>query len=184
MGRLRHKGRFTTACTARSSTLRRGIASNAGLRSKRKRGRPPTAMPNPFSRGSFTMTEATEWGQAMPPKAGGVGVTTFRKRSSRAASPTPDPSRASLRPKSRSRCSTRSKASSHPNVRTRVLALCRFLVFRVDDPTRPGNPAKRHPVRRTCSTRSSESASESLGRLYAQKPHEEQEARSHAGGGL
>jgi hypothetical protein len=129
MGRLRHKGRFTTACTARSSTLRRGIASNAGLRSKRKRGRPPTAMPNPFSRGSFTMTEATEWGQAMPPKAGGVGVTTFRKRSSRAASPTPDPSRASLRPKSRSRCSTRSKASSHPNVRTRVLALCRFLVF-------------------------------------------------------
>ena len=95
--------------------------------------------------------------QAMPPKAASVGATTFREQSSKVATQTPDPSRASLRPRSRSRCSTRSKASSHPNVRTRVLALCRLLVFPGGWSARPGNHAKRYPVMRTCSTRSSES---------------------------
>ena len=127
------RGRSTTACTARSSTLRRGIASNVGLRSKRKRGRVPIAMSNASSQVSSLTTGAIGWAQAMPPKADGVGATTFRERSSKVATQTPDPSRASLRPRSRSRCSTRSKASSHPNVRTRVSARCRFLVFRVDD---------------------------------------------------
>ena len=139
-------GRSTTACTARSSTLRRGIASNVGLRSKRKRGQILIAMSNASSRVSSLTTGATGWAQAMPPKADGAGATTFRERSSKVAAQTPDPSRASLRPRSRSRCWMRSKASSHPNVRTSG-----------GRPVRPGNHAKRYPVMRMCSTRSSES---------------------------
>jgi hypothetical protein len=157
VGRLRHKGRSTTVCIVRSSTLRRGIASNVGLRSKRKRGRVPIAIPNPFLLASSTTIAATGWAQAMPPKAGSVGATTSRGLCSKVATQTPDPSRASRRRKSRNRCSTRSKGSSHPNVRTRVSALCRFLVFPGGRSARPGNHAKRYQAMRTCSTRSSES---------------------------
>jgi hypothetical protein len=58
-------------------------------------------MSNASSRVSSLTTGATGWAQAMPPKANGVGATTFRERSSKVATQTPDPSRASLRPKSR-----------------------------------------------------------------------------------
>ena len=125
------RGRSTTACTARSSTLRRGIASNVGLRSKRKRARVSIAMSNASSRVSSTTIGAIGWAQAMPPKADSVGATTFRERSSRVASPTPDPSRASPRPRSRNRCTMRSKASSHPDARPRDLARCLTSVFPV-----------------------------------------------------
>ena len=58
------------ACIARSSTLRRGIGSNVGLRSKRKRGRVPIAMSNASSRVSSLTTGGTGWAQAMPAKGG------------------------------------------------------------------------------------------------------------------
>jgi hypothetical protein len=137
--------------TKQSSTKKLGSVSNASLHRKRKRGGIPAAVPSLFSRGSSRMS----------PSHAAKGGRRWRYYISRAIlkgrNSDAVPSRESLRPRSRSRCSTRSKASSDPNVRTRVLALRRFLIFPGGWSARPGNHAKRYPVMRTYSTRSSES---------------------------
>jgi hypothetical protein len=132
------------------------------LQRKRNQGRVPVEMPSPFSQASSTTIGAIGWAQAMPPKADSVGATTFRERSPRVASPTPDPSRASPRPRSRNRCTMRSKASSHPDARPRDLARCLTWVFPVGRSARTPrrlSHAKSSPFMRRCSPRSSESQS-------------------------
>jgi DNA replication protein DnaC len=101
------RARSTTAYIPRSSTKKLGTASNASLQRKHAQGRNPVAIPNSSSRAGSTMIGAIGWARAMPPKADGVGATTFRERPSRAASQRPERLPASPRPRSRSGCSTR-----------------------------------------------------------------------------
>jgi site-specific DNA recombinase len=125
VGRLRHKGQIHDGLHSAIIDLETRDRVQRRLAEQTQTRAGPLAISNASSRVSSLTTGATGWAQVMPPKADGVGVTTFRERSSKVAAQTPDPSRASLRPKSRSRCSTRSKASSHLNVRTRVSPLGR-----------------------------------------------------------
>ena len=157
VGRLRHKGQIHDGLHSAIidpgtwNRVQRRLAEQTQTRTG------PHRNTESFLAGKLYDDRGNRMGPSHAAKGGGVGATTFHERSSKVASQTPDPSRASQRPRSRSRCSTRSKASSHPNVRTRVSALCRFLAFPGGRSARPGNHAKRHPVMRTCSTRSSES---------------------------
>ena len=78
-------------------------------------------------------------GASYATKAGGAGETTFRERSSKVATRTPDPS-PSRRVRSCRRCSTRSKASSsHPSNSNDGFGAPSLLGLRVDDRlARPG----------------------------------------------
>ena len=152
------RGRFTAACMPRSSTNRVGTVSNSGLRNKRKRRRIPVAILNPFSLASFTTIAAIGWAQAMPRRADGAGATMCREPSSKVATQKPDRSLASPQRKSRNKCSTRSKASSHPNVRPREL-VCSRLSVPGGLSAQAGNYAARYLAMERCSMRSSESQS-------------------------
>ena len=87
VGRLRHKGQIHDGLhdaivdQETWDRVQRRLADQT-----QHEGGSRIAMRSPFSQASSTTTGAIGWDQAMPPKADGVGATTFRERSSRAAS--------------------------------------------------------------------------------------------------
>jgi site-specific DNA recombinase len=157
VGRLRHKGQIHDGLHSAIIDLETWDRVQRRLSEQTQTRASPHRNVECFLAGKLFDDRGNRMGPSHAAKADGVGATTFPERSSKVATQPPDPSRASLRPRSRSRCSTRSKASPHPDARSMDLALCRLLDFRGGRSARPGNHAKRYPVMRTCSTRSSES---------------------------
>ena len=80
VGRLRTKGRATTAFIRRSSTWKRGTGSSNSSKAKRRRGgrRCPTIIPSSLA--SSMTTAETGWARAMRPRAGGAGDTMCHVR--------------------------------------------------------------------------------------------------------
>jgi site-specific DNA recombinase len=129
VGRLRHKGQIHAGlhCAIVNQETWDRVQRQLAAQTQ-PRADPLIGIPNPSSLGSFTTIGAIGWARAMPPKADSVGATTFRGRSSKVASLTPDPSLASQRPRSRNRCSMGSKASSPPGAGPKDFARCLTLL--------------------------------------------------------